>query len=144
MTAVMDRRRATREARRHREADRGAGLRARRDRARGREPAALRYTEELWHHIDAENSVLFPESAQRLRRHAVAELPTREPTAAEEAARTAGEALVAAYPPVPEPDVLRGDGCVVCPAYERSCRGLEREWWNEWEWEEFGGHLPSG
>jgi hemerythrin-like domain-containing protein len=105
---------------------------------------ALRYTEELWHHIDAENSVLFPESAQRLRRHAVAELPTREPTAAEEAARTAGEALVAAYPPVPEPDVLRGDGCVVCPAYERTCRGLEREWWNEWEWEEFEDHLPSG
>jgi len=105
---------------------------------------ALRYTEELWHHIDAENSVLLPEAASRLRRHGVADLPSRAPTEAEEAARAAGEALLAAYPPGVEPDVLRGDGCIACPAYERTCRGLEREWWNEWEWEEFEDHLPSG
>jgi hemerythrin-like domain-containing protein len=105
---------------------------------------ALRYSGELWHHIDAENSVLLPESAERLRRRRVTELPSRPPTAAESAALATAEALVSSYPPVSEPDVLRGDGCVVCPAFERSCRGLEREWWNEWEWEEFEDHLTSG
>jgi hypothetical protein len=39
---------------------------------------------------------------------------------------------------------MRGDGCVFCPAFTTSCRGVEHEWWNEWEWEEFEDHLPSG
>lgn len=104
----------------------------------------LRYTEELWHHIDAETSVLFPESVVRLRRHGVAELEGRDPTAEEAAAGADGEALLVSYPPTAEPGVLRGDGCIACPSYERTCRGLEREWWNEWEWEEFEDHLPSG
>ncbi len=108
------------------------------------ETLALRYTEELWHHIDAENSVLFPESEARLSRHGIRELPSRDATADEEAARAAGAALVARYPARHEPDVLRGDGCVMCPAYVGDCRGLEREWWNESEWEEFEDHLPSG
>ena len=105
---------------------------------------ALEYTKKLLHHIDAENSVLLPESESRLRRHAVLELPTREMTDEERASRAVGEALVAAWPPVPEPEILRGDGCVVCPAFTRTCRGLEHEWWNDWEWEEFEDHLPSG
>jgi hypothetical protein len=45
---------------------------------------------------------------------------------------------------VHEPNVLRGDGCVMCPAFVDNCRGLEHEWWNEWEWDEFEDHLPSG
>jgi len=102
---------------------------------------ALEYTKQLLHHIDAENSVLQPESESRLRRHAVLELPTREMTDEERASRAVGEALVAAWPPVPEPEILRGDGCVVCPAFTRTCRGLEHEWWNDWEWEEFEDHL---
>jgi hemerythrin-like domain-containing protein len=105
---------------------------------------ALAYSEQLWHHIDAENSVLLPESEERLRRRGVYELPGRDLTAEEEAARVDGLALVAAYPPAPEPDVLRGEGCVMCPAFVDNCRGLEREWWNEWEWDEFEDHLPSG
>lgn len=104
---------------------------------------ALDYTEQLWHHIDAENSVLLPESASRLRRHGVTDLTSRAPTEAEEAARATGEALLAAYPPGVEPDVLRGDGCIACPAYDRTCRGLEREWWNEWEWDEFEDRLSG-
>jgi hemerythrin-like domain-containing protein len=108
------------------------------------EALGLQYTEALWHHIDAENSVLFPESEARLRRHGVRELPAREPTPAEEAARVAGLALVERYEPVDEPHVIRGDGCVMCPAFVRDCRGLEREWWNESEWDEFADHLPSG
>ena len=42
---------------------------------------ATAYCRALWHHIDAENSVLFPESEDRLGRAGVTELPTREPTA---------------------------------------------------------------
>jgi hemerythrin-like domain-containing protein len=108
------------------------------------EAIALEYTQQLWQHIDAENSVVLPESEARLRRHGRAELPSREATPEEEGARAMGEALLSLYPPVHEPDVPRGDGCVVCPAFTRTCRGLELEWWNEWEWEEFEDHLPSG
>jgi hemerythrin-like domain-containing protein len=108
------------------------------------EALALEYTQQLWQHIDAETSVLLPESEQRLRRHGVTELPAREMTPEEDEARALGEGLLASYPPAHEPGVLRGDGCVVCPAFTRTCRGIEHEWWNEWEWEEFEDHLPSG
>jgi hemerythrin-like domain-containing protein len=108
------------------------------------EALALDYSQQLLHHIDAENSVLLPESELQLRRHAVHELPTRQATDEESAARATAEALLLAYPPVHEPAIVRGEGCVVCPAYTRTCEGVEREWWNEWEWEEFEDHLPSG
>ena len=108
------------------------------------EAIALEYSQQLWQHIDAENSVVLPESESRLRRHGRAELPSREMTLDEEEARAVGEELLSLYPPVHEPDVPRGDGCVVCPAFTRTCRGLELEWWNDWEWEEFEDHLPSG
>jgi hemerythrin-like domain-containing protein len=107
--------------------------------------AALEYSERLWHHIDAEDSVLLPESEARLLRLGVAaELPTLAASPEQLAARAAGERLVAAYPPAVDRDVFRGDGCIVCPAYGRSCEGLEREWWSESEWAEFEDHLPSG
>lgn len=102
------------------------------------------YVHALWHHIDAENSVLLPEGEARLRKHGVAELPARPMTEAEQAAEAAGRALVARYPPVADSSVVRGDGCVSCPAFGERCGGIEREWWNEWEWEEFEDHLPSG
>ena len=106
--------------------------------------AALEYSERLWRHIDAENSVLLPEAAARLaRRGPAAALPMLEMTREQREARAAGERLLASHPPVPE-RVLRGDGCVACPAYGRNCDGLEREWWNSWEWEEFEDHLASG
>jgi hemerythrin-like domain-containing protein len=102
------------------------------------------YVHALWHHIDAENAVLLPESEARLRKHGVGELPSRAMTADEQAAREIGEALVARYPPVADAAVVRGDGCVCCPAFGERCAGVEHEWWNEWEWEEFEDHLPSG
>lgn len=108
------------------------------------ETVALEYSRQLWQHIDAENSVLLPESESRLRRHRRAELPTREMTLEAEEARAVGEELLSLYPPIHEPDVMRGDGCVFCPAFTTSCRRVEHEWWNEWEWEEFEDHLPSG
>jgi hemerythrin-like domain-containing protein len=105
---------------------------------------AVAYSHALWHHIDAENSVLFPESASRLRKSGVNELPSRSMTDAEAAARAVGEDLVRRYPPLDDVTIPRGDGCVCCPAFTGACRGLEQEWWNEWEWEEFEDHLPSG
>ncbi|MCM2256483.1 MAG: hemerythrin domain-containing protein [Vicinamibacteria bacterium] len=105
---------------------------------------ALQYSEQLLHHIDAENSVLLPESEERLRRCGAAELPTRAPTDEEESARVEGLRLLAAWPPVFEPAIMRGDGCVFCAAYANTCRGVEREWWNEWEWAEAEDRLDGG
>ena len=99
--------------------------------------AATAYVHALWHHIDAENSVLFPECEPRLRRNGVAELPSRGMAPDESAALDAGRALLARYPPPADPGVMRGEGCIMCPAFGVTCHGLEREWWNEWEWDEF-------
>jgi hemerythrin-like domain-containing protein len=99
--------------------------------------SATAYVHALWHHIDAENSVLFPECEPRLRRNGVVDLPSRGMTPDESQALEAGRALVARYPPPPDPGVMRGEGCIMCPAFGVTCRGLEREWWNEWEWDEF-------
>jgi hemerythrin-like domain-containing protein len=97
---------------------------------------ATAYTRALWLHIDAEESVLFGEAETRLARAGVRELPTRPPTEEEARARDLGEALVALYPPSHDPELLRGDGCVICPHYGEACDGLEHEWWNDHEWEE--------
>lgn len=94
------------------------------------------YTRSLSHHIDAENSVMFPESEERLRRAFVRELPSRPPHADELEARGHGEALLARYPPEPDPGLARGEGCVACPSYGTTCVGLEHAWWTESEWEE--------
>ena len=100
-----------------------------------------RYTRALLAHIDAENSVLLPEAEHRLRRVSVLELPDRPPSAEELAARAAGERLRERYPPSHDAGAVRGEGCVVCPSFGVSCEGVEREWWNDSEWEEFADHL---
>jgi hemerythrin-like domain-containing protein len=105
---------------------------------------AVAYSRALWHHIDAENSVLFPESEARLRKHGVLELPSREMTDDERDAMAVGQALVRRYPPAADHDAIRGDGCVCCPAFVEGCPGLERSWWNDSEWEEFEDHLSEG
>jgi hemerythrin-like domain-containing protein len=112
-------------------------------RAALREPATA-YVHALWHHIDAENTVLFPECAPRLGRNGVKDLPTRALTPEETSAKAAGEGLLRRYPPSAHDEIMRGEGCVMCPAFGETCRGLEHEWWNEWEWEEFEDHLPNG
>lgn len=103
---------------------------------------AKSYSHELWAHIDAENSVLLPESEERLRQNGIRELPCREPDAHELAAMRTGEELVAIYPPI-EPDAIRGEGCMMCPSYLSRCAGVEREWWNENEWDEFADHIGA-
>jgi hemerythrin-like domain-containing protein len=100
------------------------------------EALAVDYSRSLWRHIDAENSVMFPESEERLRRFHVRELPSRPMTGAEAAAREGAQALLQAYPPLHDAEVHRGDGCVACPSFGLTCEGLEYEWWTELEWEE--------
>jgi hemerythrin-like domain-containing protein len=113
-----------------------AELRTEEDREAVRD-LSTRYAHALLLHIDAENSVLFPEGEERLRRSGVHELESRRATADELAARAEGERLVTVYPPVYDPTALRGEGCAVCPSYGMTCGGLEREWWTDDEWEAF-------
>jgi hypothetical protein len=32
---------------------------------------------------------------------------------------------------------------MMCPAYGPRCGGVEREWWNENEWDEFADHIGA-
>jgi hemerythrin-like domain-containing protein len=105
---------------------------------------ARRLARILWEHIDKENTVLFPEAQERLRRAGVLEIPDRPMTPEEEAARALGEELVRRYPPLEDPDHVRGEGCIICSAYAETCRGIEAEWWNQWEWEDHLGHSHEG
>ena len=99
---------------------------------------ATRYSRALWQHIDAENSVLLPESEKRLALAMVRELDCRPMTGTEAAAREDGERLARTYPQAYDPGAIRGEGCVICPSHGVLCEGIEREWWNDWEWEAFG------
>jgi hypothetical protein len=105
---------------------------------------ADRYGRALLHHIDAENSVLFPESEIRLRSAGGASLPSRAPDGEEAAARADGERLAAKFPPSEFPGIFRGDGCVACAEYGDGCDGIEREWWSELEWEDMLERMGNG
>lgn len=98
---------------------------------------ATRYSHALWRHIDAENSVLYPEGAERLRRCGIRELPDRPMSEAEAAAREHAAALLGCYPPLEDATLTRGEGCFMCRAYGETCDGLEAEWWTDLEWDEF-------
>lgn len=100
------------------------------------EDLAKTYSRALWQHIDAENSVVFPEGQERLRRAHVYELPSRPMTGLEQDAHAFGTALVVTYPPQHDAEAIRGGGCVLCPSYGNTCNGLEMEWWTDLEWEE--------
>ena len=103
--------------------------------AEGDRQVARRIARILWEHIDKENSVLFPEAEERLHREGVRELPDRPMTPDEEEALALGRTLVERYPPLEDPGVIRGEGCIICSAFADTCRGIEAEWWNTWEWE---------
>jgi hemerythrin-like domain-containing protein len=104
---------------------------------------AYQYENQLLQHIDAENSVMIPEAEARLVRSGVRELETREPTSEEKEVELSGRQLVERYPPTEDPDLVRGEGCVMCTSYGVRCEGLEREWWNEYEWLESDEHIAS-
>ncbi len=105
------------------------------DRGRLEEPVR-RYVSLLLHHIDAENSVLLPESEARFRRVSAPELECDAPEPEQQAARDAGMALAGRYPPAPLGELVRGDGCPCCPSFGVSCNGVEREWSSDLEWED--------
>jgi len=96
-----------------------------------------KYAHDLLAHIDAENSVLLPESEERLRQAGVHELSMRDATPEELAAKSEGERLAGLYPPSTVASAVRGEGCTICPSYGTTCGGLEREWWTDDEWEAF-------
>ena len=98
---------------------------------------ATRYSRALWRHIDAENSVLYPQAEERLRRCGIRELADRSMSAAEAVAREGAAALLVRSPPVEDEVLTRGDGCFLCRAHGETCNGLEAEWWTELEWDEF-------
>jgi hemerythrin-like domain-containing protein len=98
---------------------------------------AIRYSHALWRHIDAENSVLFPQGEERLAQCGIRELADRPMTEAEAAAREGATALLVRYPPLEDDALARGDGCFMCRAHGETCAGLEAEWWTELEWEDF-------
>ena len=104
---------------------------------------ARRLAHHLWEHVDKEDSVLLPESAERLRRNGVTRLEGREPTAEEDAALGLGEQLTERFPPLDDPEVVRGDGCIACSAFGETCGGIETEWWNTWE-REYHRRLDEG
>ncbi|HEV2248550.1 MAG TPA: hemerythrin domain-containing protein [Terriglobia bacterium] len=86
------------------------------------------YITAMQHHIDAENSVLFVEGEICLQDAGISELPSRSLTADEQQVRLLAEELLQRYSPAPNVEVIRGDGCVICPAYQKTCDGYEREW----------------
>jgi hemerythrin-like domain-containing protein len=98
--------------------------------------AVMRYVSALLRHVDAETSVLFPESEARFRRACVTELPAREPDDEERAAREDGLRLVERWGSATIPGLSRGDGCACCPSFGVSCDGVEREWSSDLEWED--------
>jgi len=98
---------------------------------------AVRYTRALWRHIDAENSVLYPEGEERLGRCGIREMADRPMSESEAAARDEGARLVARYRPREDASLTRGDGCFMCRAHGETCDGLEAEWWTDLEWQEF-------
>jgi hemerythrin-like domain-containing protein len=109
----------------------------------GAADAARRLAHHLWEHIDKEESVLLPESIDRLRRNGVTRLEGRDPTAEERAARELGEQLTERFPPLDDPEIVRGDGCIACSAFGETCGGIETEWWNTWE-REYHRSLDEG
>jgi hypothetical protein len=104
---------------------------------------ARRLAHHLWEHVDKEESVLLPESTDRLRRNGVVSLEGREPTEEEIAARDLGVQLTERFPPLEDPEVVRGDGCISCSAFGETCGGIESEWWNTWE-REYHRSLDEG
>ena len=90
----------------------------------------------LWMHIDKENSVVLPEAGERLIRSGIGSLEGLAEGPDERAVREAVAPLVARWTPLEDDDLFRGDGCMACSAYGDACGGIEKEWWNAWEWEQ--------
>jgi len=92
---------------------------------------------EVLQHLDKEESVLLPEAERRLIDGGIRELDDEPPSAEVEAAVELGRSLIERLPPIDPPDLIRGEGCIVCPAFGDRCHGIETEWWSDWEREHY-------
>lgn len=97
-----------------------------------------------WKHIDKEDSVILREGRQRLHGKILFEANDKlnvfyiQHQKAIDPLLTQITALIKKYPPIDDlPDLVRSDGCLVCDHYGVGCDGIEHEWWNEHEWEDF-------
>jgi hemerythrin-like domain-containing protein len=98
---------------------------------------AMEIAAELWQHVDKEESVLLPEAERRLIDGGVRDLDFPDAPTVVEATERAGLDLARRLPPMDDPEVIRGDGCIVCPAFGIDCHGIETEWWSDWEREHY-------
>lgn len=99
------------------------------------ETAAKGLAAEIWQHLDKEETVLLPEAERRLVDGGVRELDGPTPSDEVEAAHALGLDLIRRLPPMDDPDLIRGDGCIPCAAFGDTCHGIETEWWSDWEME---------
>ena len=103
------------------------------------ESAARRLAAEIWQHLDKEETVLLPEAERRLIDGGVRELEGPPASDEVETARVLGLELIRKLPPMDDPDLIRGDGCIPCAAFGDTCHGIETEWWSDWEMEHHRG-----
>ena len=101
--------------------------------------AAKRLAAEIWLHLDKEETVLLLEAERRLIDGGIRELEGPPASDEVEAARELGLDLIRRLPPVDDPDLIRGDGCIPCAAFGDTCHGIESEWWSDWEMEHHQG-----
>jgi len=101
---------------------------------------------DIWEHIDKEDSVLFRESLLRLKGKRTAEIDNaylefKKNNAgmitAIDSQKQIAEKLCSTTPAIEElPDSFRGEGCTICRYYENGCRGIEAEWWSDYQWKD--------
>ena len=97
--------------------------------------AAKSLAAEIWQHLDKEDTVVFPEAERRLIDGGIRELDGPPPSDEVKTARALGLDLIQRLPPMDDPDLIRGDGCIPCAAFGDTCHGIESEWWSDWEME---------
>lgn len=97
------------------------------------ESAVKRLAAEIWQHLDKEETVLLPEAERRLIDGGIRDLEGPALTEEQRAARELGDELIRRLPPLDDPKLIRGDGCIACSAFGDRCHGIESEWWSDWE-----------
>lgn len=97
------------------------------------EAGVRRLAAEIWQHLDKEETVLLPEAERRLIDGGIRDLEGPPLSEEQRAVRELGDELVRRLPPLDDPDLIRGDGCIACSAFGDRCHGIESEWWSDWE-----------
>ncbi len=87
--------------------------------------------------MDKEETVLLPEAERRLIDGGIRDLEGPPLSDEQQAALELGRELIRRLPPMDDPDLIRGDGCIPCSAFGETCHGIETEWWSDWEKEHY-------